>query len=756
MASNRQTNATHQGRPLKPALASHRTARTPVAPRLATNASCTSVSSSNTFPRVAAPRVAVGGSSIISGSSTHKSGSHAPSLQPSLLEDASTPAKSLLADNVTPRSSTRKSRVDSTDNTPVAGDDTPSYIRPKLLSPGVSEPVVQRRSVEDARPTLNLSRPKSLVNGRDASRSQPTVRSQASTLAQGLGQLHAAQKPSKDATGPMFFHADQVKPQPTATTQQKRPDRLAPRKAAPFLHANDETNRVRRPIGRTLSPDLYVTPDRRSPHITIPPSPYDARQASPASPPLSAVSSKSFNAVSSAVNSPSYRPRSPSRDTAHLPQRQGLSASHLVGSGTTRSPASSISGRNPISVQGSQLQPSNPAYRPARSVHSKSQSLSSIDTGSPAQARGPASDVNVATSGRPPTAPAYHDAYGVPSNSSTTGTTDQGAGSQVRSPTDENTHGPTKSIPDLAAEARRERKVLDLEISNSSLLAINKSLEREIRKQKTELKRYRRLSRAGQFNVPARDSLAADRMSTLDEEGDDRLPDFRDSIGRSSSPFMSELAEDHSSEDDDSINSSAPPLSPKAEADKNAKQRAIDEERLRLDLDRHRELLLDTQRMNSSLQRCLAFTEDLIKSGQKALEYQVPSDVPLGGRILTDDDDEEIDAEIDEESDEEEASVQDEYEADDDILNVDNLVAEAMGGYFALRPGDSYTSSRQSGSFVECGSEKDSGIEISNLQQTPVRNGHAVEFGKPTPLRNPLVLSRDHPAHQKGWGSGYS
>jgi len=43
--------------------------------------------------------------------------------------------------------------------------------------------------------------------------------------------------------------------------------------------------------------------------------------------------------------------------------------------------------------------------------------------------------------------------------------------------------------------------VLDLEISNSSLLAINRSLEKEIRKQKAELRRFRRMSRAGVFSA---------------------------------------------------------------------------------------------------------------------------------------------------------------------------------------------------------------------------------------------------------------
>jgi hypothetical protein len=192
---------------------------------------------------------------------------------------------------------------------------------------------------------------------------------------------------------------------------------------------------------------------------------------------------------------------------------------------------------------------------------------------------------------------------------------------------------------DIHAEARRERKVLDLEISNSSLLAINKSLERELRKQKAELKRFRRLSRAGQFMAPQ--SPDGNDLSTLDKVDD--LPDFDedDEGARPSSPFHSQ-PDDTDYSDEESTNSSTVPLSPGARADRDAAQRAKDETRLRLDLSRHRELLLDTQRMNQSVQRCLYRTEGLIKDGKKALDYQVPyNDVKLGGRILSEDDYEE-------------------------------------------------------------------------------------------------------------------
>ena len=54
-------------------------------------------------------------------------------------------------------------------------------------------------------------------------------------------------------------------------------------------------------------------------------------------------------------------------------------------------------------------------------------------------------------------------------------------------------------------------------------------------------------------------------------------------------------------------------------------------------------MLNDSQKMNQSLRRCLGWTEQLIKDGQKALEYKVNvSDVKLGGRVLISEDDNEI------------------------------------------------------------------------------------------------------------------
>ncbi|TVY31545.1 hypothetical protein LSUB1_G008851 [Lachnellula subtilissima] len=135
-------------------------------------------------------------------------------------------------------------------------------------------------------------------------------------------------------------------------------------------------------------------------------------------------------------------------------------------------------------------------------------------------------------------------------------------------------------LNELAADARRERKVLDLEITNSSLEAINRTLEREMPKK---------------------------------EEQDEDEDDF-------------EIEESSDSESS---------LSPAAMAESDLRHRKKDEKRLQLDLSKHQQLLIDSQKMNQSLKRCLGWTEDLISEGRKALEYSVKiSDVELGGRVL--------------------------------------------------------------------------------------------------------------------------
>lgn len=182
---------------------------------------------------------------------------------------------------------------------------------------------------------------------------------------------------------------------------------------------------------------------------------------------------------------------------------------------------------------------------------------------------------------------------------------------------------------ELAANARRERKVMDLEISNSSLLAINQTLEREMRKHKAELRRYRRLDRNGRLStapssrsVSGKLSMLSDGISKLDldemtssDDSDD------DSLGKDdSSAFMTSIGSRPSSPTNRIPNSrfqdvTVPPL----------------------DLSAQQSLLEESQKLNQSIKRCLGRTESLLASAKRALESgtKMPNDEPLGARVLS-------------------------------------------------------------------------------------------------------------------------
>ena len=187
---------------------------------------------------------------------------------------------------------------------------------------------------------------------------------------------------------------------------------------------------------------------------------------------------------------------------------------------------------------------------------------------------------------------------------------------------------------ELAANARRERKVLDLEISNSSLLAINRTLEREMRKQNAELRRYRRLSRSGRLAVAPTSRSVPGKMSLFSEGAEDSADE--------TSPLDFNNEEDDNDEDILSGNSSLSATSshPSSPTSRTGRPRFQDPKLPKLDLAAHRSLLLDAQKLNQSMKRCLVQSESLIASGKTALAYQARAPTPenLGGRVLTPDD----------------------------------------------------------------------------------------------------------------------
>lgn len=178
---------------------------------------------------------------------------------------------------------------------------------------------------------------------------------------------------------------------------------------------------------------------------------------------------------------------------------------------------------------------------------------------------------------------------------------------------------------ELASNARRERKVLDLEISNSSLLAINRTLERELRKQSAELRRYRRLTRSGCLSMTESISSTLGRpRSSISATDDDRSENSDEDL--------------LSSSDEESTHSHTWTANINHTTEHDLKHRIGDEKRFLLDLTKHRQLLIDSQQMNQSIRRCLGWTDSLIQEAKKALDYHVRvSDIDIGGRVLAPD-----------------------------------------------------------------------------------------------------------------------
>lgn len=666
MAPGDRHNVNNQGRSLKPTLGSTRNTKSPLTPRLAAH-----------------PTVS---SSTAAGRPANKSASTVSKAPP--VEDSDTPVKAVLSSNITPRSSSRKSRVGAL-SPALGGDDTPSLGRAKTLSPtGELQGVPARsESTLDSRLQAASGRSKSLVNGKE------TVRLPALRLAGRADGTQTVAGRRSGENSPQFFHASDARRHEPALKKTE------PKKNPTFVYANGREEETRAPSSKAPSPVLSAVSEKRSPGLFLHANVSSEPIPSPSilSPPLSSTSAASpfFPPPASSASSVSARPASPPKESIHLSYRKGVS--QIFGVRLDRqhgtSPGSVLPGQSPFPDNQNGQQKPSLGLSGFKKGHVKSSSVSSIESGASHRSRRrsqTAGEVPASGETTVDDRTAEDKAQFQPQRQRPILRDIDTKLASARPSVAEPSQSPLKTQSDFAADARRERKVLDLEISNSSLLAINKSLEREMRKQKAELKRYRRLSRAGQFSVPEADRPVR-RLSSLDEEGD--LPDF-DDIGRTSSPFEEEVG-DLSEEDSASVTSSAAPLSPTAQADSDARYRARDQKRLQIDLEKHRELLLDTQKMNQSLKRCLCWTEDLIRDGRKALDHQVRSaDVRLGGRILTEDD-------------RDDASV---AATEDDTLHANKPNTDSPGALGIWQHHDEFSGP----SFDGEGTDRDSGIEADH------------------------------------------
>lgn len=454
-----------------------------------------------------------------------------------------------------------------------------------------------------------LNKPTSLVNGNATSQatSAPLIRSP--------GHPDVPQEAGDASIESRFFHASD------ARRQEPVPKKAESKKGPTFFYADGKQEERKRPSPRTTSPVLSAVSEKRlsNPRIRGDGSTRDMHSPPILSPALSPLSSVSPFFAQPIANQSKQRSPSPSKENIHLSYRKG--ASQIFGTRPTQRPPTDIEtiaeGRRPSLDIHNNITP-----------HKKSPSLSSIDSGISHQSRRRSATTLEAT-------PSPLNQVSIPHVDKPPQSIDTALDSPDFRSCTESARSPTKSISDLAADARRERKVLDLEISNSSLLAINASLEREIRRQKTELKRFRRLSRAGRLSTYERSARLSEGLSTLGEE--DAEEDDADYSAFGPPSGFTDIYDDWSDDDEtESLMSGGEPLSLTAQATRDSDRLAKDEKRLQVDLEKHKELLVQSQMMNQSIKRCNLATEEMIKDGKKALEYSVRvSNVKLGGRILT-------------------------------------------------------------------------------------------------------------------------
>ncbi|KAF2834321.1 hypothetical protein M501DRAFT_598674 [Patellaria atrata CBS 101060] len=347
MPADRYNNIANSTRPLMPSLASNRTAKTPIAPRLATSITPSSSTSSR--------RTLYDSGASTGANTTPKSVSR---------EDLSTPVKAFISSNITPRSSSRKSRVDSRESTPSgtpSGTPTPS--RPASF--------IDTQAAYESHAALSglglsnvpVKGPKSLTNGTTVSHVPSSTRVLPnSTHTAVCSDTATREDPQK------FFHANSVRLQEPSQGQKKVPT---------FFYANGQSETKPR-ILSVPSPPLSST--SQGPFLHTDDVPEERK-------PVSSIltgSPESSLSMSSHPLSPAFRPPSPAKENILLSDRKG--ASQVIRSHQHRpSAVHMISGRlHTMSTTETDTVQRNTsiasATKPRRGNHAKSASLSSIDS----------------------------------------------------------------------------------------------------------------------------------------------------------------------------------------------------------------------------------------------------------------------------------------------------------------------------------------------------------------------------------------
>lgn len=534
-------------------------------------------------------------------------------------ENILTPVDDILSPNVTPRSDSRKARVGSASPT--------TNVLPRVARLSTKSTDVRHRSSADTGPIAGFN-PSEFVNGGNGQvdwlssnlpsstrfeSALPERESSTTTRSVGLGSAK-------------FFHADDVHEAAVSVAQPSK--KLLEPRSPDLKKLGGTTEMANLAASRSDLPRAGQTPKFFYAN-DVP----DQQASTPQPSSLTSASNLPAQSMYSPVLVPSP-PRAPS------PLKEVMRSRRSSGSQSAGKKLGRLSSPDGVDVKSLEnaAPGSNKLSRPSSLVSSRKQSLSERTISSSINQHGPVSTSSVGSiQGSQMRVLLDGNEKHSPLRSSTFEAKDEPLAAPL-SPS--GPQSPTKSqntidhTNDFAANARRERKVLDLEISNSSLLAINRALEREMRKQTAELRRLRRLTQSSRFSTSLSARSTSGSLEAAAElenglyfddpaspsESDEDKPD--DSLSNNSSTRASSLC------------SSLP--------GHGASSRFQDPKREPLDLSAQKTLLMESRKLSESINRCLNQTDTLIKAGKEALERQAQaSDLEtLGLRMKTSDEDE--------------------------------------------------------------------------------------------------------------------
>ena len=554
------------------------------------------------------------------------------------------PTSSHLDSNVTPSSGTRNTKFDSS---PVVVANAHADIAPRSRPASVvgSQNSGYGTTKSSIGRGLGISNPNNMT----------TTPVRPLSMIVGDSTSPSARRPSitRDAELPMsasrFFHADDAQSSVSVQSADERPHLQT--KAATFFYADEASERPRsihstpnllprkegskqgkrEPMGIAQPRSVPTPPTVRgatrrspSPRIGAP-----GRQQKVPNRPVSPLKALSLENMPSRIETPKIR-----KDEFSAPPRQVHESTSTSSASQLRRPSTGSFSSN-LERSGHRKTPSIGTPPSPRQYRKSSLSINSSPQAIQAGVSGPQPGY-VSSPEASPHSTSLGSSNGVHSLVSESFRSPEIAPLSPTKPAQQQQQSQIQKMNDLAANARRERKVLDLEISNSSLLAINRTLEKELRKQAGELRRFRRLSRAGRLSAMASSvrSLSGQSALALTDDLDDR---------KSEASHLSEIDEPEDDEDVESSSDDGDGASIESRETREARHRARDERRLLLDLSKHHQMLVDSQKVSLSIRRCVTWTEELIAEGQKALAYNVRvSDVEIGGRVLTHEDDNDL------------------------------------------------------------------------------------------------------------------